>query len=339
MSNAFKLKKISLAVASGCLAVTMLSPTSFAAVLPAASYDPDDKVASAADKPPKRYAKDSEYPEVFLLSELEKIVLNQQVCFISYMDTPQTPDVNTVRENNGDDPVRIWSAPAWVPETLKADPRMIVHASYDPVVTASKEDMFKTITDSARPTDLHSNSNQRFQQRVIFDFSERWMNYDEHTRPTWFDPTTLGDMLDGYGTTTYYRVCGKKTATRVVSSHTNPYWISPEPDWEGRFTISEIEVSSVSALSDTEYQTKLATRNMGRLMEAAYSDKTPEKVTSGEYSAADVQAAISDHRTGMHKGMNMTDILLTALVNNDMAMHKATKEKKEEMAKKLGLIP
>ena len=61
----------------------------------------------------------------------------------------------------------LWNAPANVPEEVKQDPRLVVHASYSPVIESiSGTDLYSHITEAAQESDIKPT--WRFSQRVIF---------------------------------------------------------------------------------------------------------------------------------------------------------------------------
>ena len=319
MSNNFKIKKLSLGVATACLA-TVFCSQSFSAAIEA--FDDQDRIATAADVPGYVYNNVDEYPEVYLLKDLEAISMNQQVCFISWMSSPQVPNVRDTRKSlkiNHDN--ELWKAPSGVPEEVKQDPRLVVHASYAPIIEPmSGMDLYPHITEGATARDIELK--WRFSQRVIFDFAELYrVMLDKQSYKDWLDPFTLGKQLVEKQTT-YYRVCGKKIAERVVK-RVNPYLMSfPSASvWEGpvpeSVKISELEVDEFRPLTEAEYVAKLSIRNNSRANELAMGDRTPEKAIHGYYDASDMQAAFSDHRNGMYKGINVTALYLTVEVLKD----------------------
>ena len=87
MRNKFKIKKLSAGVVA-CLAAAF-SSQSFSVAIEA--FDSQDRIATPADIPAKIWSFVDEYPNVYLLSDLEKIGMNQQVCFVSRMSSPQVP--------------------------------------------------------------------------------------------------------------------------------------------------------------------------------------------------------------------------------------------------------
>ena len=311
MRNNFKIKKLSVGVAA-CLAAAF-SSQSFSVAIEA--FNPQDRIATPADVPAKVWGSVDEYPNVFLLSDLDKVDMNQQVCFVSRMSSPQVPNVRDTRAAlNMPVTNPLWSAPANVPEEVKQDPRLVLHASYSPVIESiSGTDLYSHITEAALERDIKSI--WRFSQRVIFDFAELYkVMEDKKSQNAWFEPFDIGKQ-QVEKQTTYYRVCGKKIAERVVRD-ANPYLMSfpSASTWQGTvpdsLKVSELEVHFVGAVTEADFAGMLATRNGSEANRKALGDRTLEKAERGFYDATDLADTVIDHKAGMYNGRNLTHIYL-----------------------------
>ena len=137
---------------------------------------------------------------------------------------------------------------------------------------------------------------------------------DKKSQNAWFEPFDIGKQLVERQTT-YYRVCGKKTAERVVR-RVNPYLMSfpSTSTWQGTvpdsLKISELEVHFITDVTEADFAGMLSTRNVSEANRKALGDRTLDKAEKGYYDATDLADTVIEHKNGMVGGRNVTRMFL-----------------------------